>query len=256
MKWPETLTLVRHAESTYNRLKADKAEDALYRDFKKAHNKDSQSEVTRQLALEVVDRFALKLGDHNTPLAGGAVEQAEAMAGKLQDIIAVPDVIFVSPYERTHETLRAMVRRWPALGDVRQIEEERIREQDHGLSLIYTDWRVFQTLHPEQKTLRNLQGPYWYRYPQGENIPDVRERLRSWLGTLTRDFREKGVLAVTHHLAILALRANLERLDAKQFVRLDEQEKPINSGVTIYRGDPSQGTDGKLVLDAYNVKLY
>ena len=34
---------------------------------------------------------------------------------------------------------------------VKIIEDERIREQEHGLSSIYNDWRVFFTLHPEQK---------------------------------------------------------------------------------------------------------
>ncbi len=107
------------------------------------------------------------------------------------------------------------------------VEEERLREQEHGLALLYNDWRMFQVMHPEQEALRTKQGPYWYRYPQGENVPDVRERLRSWLGTITRDYRGQSVLAITHHLAILGLRANLERLDAVQFTHLDEQEKPV-----------------------------
>lgn len=105
-------------------------------------------------------------------------------------MIPVPNAIFVSPYDRTLETLRRMTLGWPELIEVRKIEEERITEQDHGLSLLYSDWRVFSVLHPEQRQLRSIQGSYWYRYPQGENVPDVRERLRSWRGALIRDFSE------------------------------------------------------------------
>lgn len=134
--------------------------------------------------------------------------------------------------------------------------DERIREQEHGLSILYNDWRVFQTLHPEQKLLREQEGRYWYRYPQGENVADVRLRTHNWMGTLIRDFAEKKVLVVTHHLTILSLRANFERLDENGFLHLDEHEAPINCGVTVYRGNPNKGTNGKLELEAYNQKFY
>ncbi len=256
MKWPETLTLIRHDTSAYNALKHQKEQSSLYRNFKSSYENDPHSPETRDLALEVVDSFSLEVGDHDTPLAEGAGWQTKMVGEKLRHIIAVPDVIFVSPYLRTQLTLGKLIEGWPELADVEVIEEERIREQDHGLTLIYNDWRVFNALHPEQKTLRDIQGQYWYRFPQGENVPDVRERLRSWLGTLTRDYSNQNVLAVTHHLTILSLRANLERLDSNEFLRLDQEEKPINSGVTIYRGKKELGNDGKLVLEAYNVNLY
>lgn len=256
MKWPETLTLIRHDESAYNRMKKTREAHPLYQAFKKAYDQKPESAETQRLAIEVVEQFALTVGDHSTPLAQNAGWQAEKMATQLQTLISLPTVIFVSPYQRTHQTLQHMLKTWPALVEVPIIEEERIREQDRGLTLIYNDWRVFAALHPEQKKLKDLEGDYWYRLPQGENVPDVRERLRSWLGTLIRDYSETHVLAVTHHLAILSLRANLERLDAAEFIRLDKEEKPINCGVTIYRGDSTQGRDGKLILDVYNAKLY
>lgn len=256
MKWPETLTLIRHDESGYNRSKKEKESDVLYSSFKRAYNKNPDSDEARRLAIDVVGKYSVLVGDHNTPLAPDAGWQAKEMAQNLKLLVPIPDIIFVSPYERTHRTLDFMKEGWSKLNDVRVIEEERIREQEHGLALLYSDWRVFNVLHPEQRKLRNLQGPYWYRYPQGENVPDVRERLRSWQTTLTRDYHEQKVMGIMHHLAILSLRANLERLDERQFRYLDEKEKPINAGVTIYRGKPEMGNDGKLVLDAYNVKLY
>jgi broad specificity phosphatase PhoE len=256
MKWPKTLTLIRHDTSAYNILKAKKAEDSVYKQFKLAYSKDPQSEETKKLAIGIQDKYALESGDHNTPLATDAGWQAEAVGKRLKDAITLPDVIFVSPYLRTHLTLENIIKGWPELKKVKIIEEERIREQDHGLAILYNDRRVFNVFHPEQESLRKIQTPYWYRFPQGENIPDVRERLRSWLGTLTRDYRDKNVLAITHHLSILGLRANLERLDSEEFIRLDHEEKPINCGVTIYRGSPEEGKNGKLVLEKYNLNLY
>lgn len=255
MKWPKSLTLIRHDTSAFNVLKGKKKDDASYRKFRRAYQRDLWSAESKKLALHIQEKFALDKGDHNTPLARGAGFLASRVGKKLKDVIAVPDVIFVSPYLRTRLTLGLIAEGWPALQKVKTVEEERIREQDAGLSLLYNDWRVFNVMHPEQEKLRKRLNAYWYRYPQGENIPDVRERLRSWLGTLIRDYSGKNVLAITHHMAILALRANLERLGAEEFIRLDREEKPINCGVTIYRGRPEKGKDGKLILDVYNQAL-
>lgn len=84
----------------------------------------------------------------------------------------------------------------------------------------------------------------------------VRERNRSFMTTLTRDFATMTVLVVTHHLNILAIRANLERFGEKRFIELDEKEKPINCGVTTYRGYPNEGQNGRLRLESYNRNLY
>lgn len=256
MKWPESLTLIRHDTSAYNVLKPLKEKDPVYQEFRRSFEADCQSNETRELALVVKDQFPLDYGDHDTPLANGSGWQAEAMARKLKEKIALPEVIFVSPYARTHATLGRMQEGWPELNDVKIVEDERIREQDHGLAIVYNDWRVFHAIHPEQRELYRRQGEYWYRFPQGENVPDVRERLRSWANAVTRDYNEQGVLAVTHHLSILSLRANLERLNASEFLRLNVEERPINAGVTIYRGVPDEGKDGRLKLDIYNAKLY
>jgi len=255
MKWPSTLTLIRHDISAYNILKKKKEKSSLYQKFLASFTKDVFSKATRKLAEQVRSEFALRIGDHNTPLDDDA-GRATTMASRLKTKIECPDVVFVSPYERTQDTFTRMIKGWPELKDIPLYEEERIREQEHGLALLYNDWRVFHALHPEQAHLRKIEGVYWYRYPQGENVPDVRERNRSWLGTLVREFSEKKVLAITHHLNILATRANLERLNAEQFETVDEKEKPINCGVMIYRGHSKKGTNGKLVLEAYNEKLF
>ena len=256
MKWPLTLTLIRHDESAYNALKKARKTDPLYIEFAREFELDPTSTRTRELALELKQTKRLGLGDYNTPLAEGAGHQAKTMATQLKGMIHLPDIVFVSPYERTLHTLAHMQEGWPELAQVRTIEDSRVREQEHGLLLAYNDWKVFCAIYPDQKDLRELEGKYYYRFPQGESVEDVRERTRSWFGALIRDFAGKHVLVVTHHLTILAVRANLERLNAEQFLDLDENQTPLNAGATIYRGDPNQGTNGKLILDQYNLKLY
>ncbi|MDB5163592.1 MAG: hypothetical protein JWS12_209 [Candidatus Saccharibacteria bacterium] len=261
MKWPESLTVVRHGESAYNALKAAKQANPTYQEFLEAYEDRRQDpDRARALAHALLDdeTMVLNCGDHDTPLTERGLEQSRKTGKNLSKLIKLPDVIFVSPYDRTNQTLDAMAIGWPELRAVKTVEEERLREQEHGLALLYNDWRIFHVLHPEQEKLYDKNGPYWYRYPQGESVPDVRERNRSWLVTTTRDYHEQNVLAVTHHLLKLSLRANLERLGADEFQRLDQEEKPINGGVTIYRGHPELGRDneGKLLLDLYNEKLY
>ena len=256
MKWPKSVTLIRHDTSEYNILRYLKREDALYKrflfEFKHRHDR----ELLVELAVEVQEKFGLKMGDADTKLADKDGCQAFETGLALSKKAELPDVVFVSPYTRAILTYEHILRGWPALHSVKMYEEERIREQEHGLALLYSDWRVFHVLHPEQEALYKMEGPYWYRYPQGENIPDVRERNRSWTKTLVRDFAEKRVLAITHHLNILAFRANMERLSSGNFIDIDENGKPINCGVTIYEGEPDQGKDGRLVLKNYNQKLY
>ena len=76
------------------------------------------------------------------------------------------------------------------------------------------------------------------------------------MNTVVRDFSEKRLLVVTHHLNILGIRANLERWDAEEFIRVDNEDKPINCGVTAYCGDPTKGKDGHFKLKYYNRCLH
>jgi broad specificity phosphatase PhoE len=253
VKWPLSVMFMRHDTSAYNVLRDQKRSDPTYKVFLKAWRSNPDSEVCRALAIEVWQKFALSSGDASTPLADPDGGKAYRTGLRLSEEFGeVPDQIFVSPYLRTLGTLKHLRRGWPALNDVDDKEEERVREQEHGLALIYNDWRVFETLNPEQRMLRKLEGPYWYRYPQGENVPDVRLRLRSWMQTLSRDYVGKKILVVSHHLTILSIRANFENWSSDRFIEVDEKDKPRNCSITLYRGHPEKGKDGRLLLDYYN----
>ena len=252
-----SLMLIRHDTSAYNVLKSKKIDDPLYKEFLEEYEKDYISENSKKLASELEKKFSLGVSDANTPLADEEGQKAYETGARLRaEGTPVPEIIFVSPYKRTRLTFEHLKRGWPELENAKVIEDERIREQEHGVSTLYNDSKIYNVFHPEQKRLRELEGSYWYRFLQGENIPDVRARNRSWLTTLTRDFSGKRILVITHHLNILATIANLDRLNSDEFIKLDNEDKPINCGVTLYKGYPNLGQDGKIKLEFYNRCYY
>lgn len=257
MKWPMQIDLIRHDKSAYNALRVVKEENPDYQEFKELYDLHGpRHKRVKWLAEKVKDKIRLDVGDWNTPLHESAGHDAKTVGARLRESQPLPDVIFVSPYLRTVDTLSWLKEGWPELKDVPTFEDDRIREQEHGLAILYNDWRIFHVFFPEQRDLFDLEGRYRYRYPQGENVPDVRERNHSFSGMLIREYAGKRVLVVTHHLNILAIRANWERWSEARFIHEDEHNKPINCGVTTYVGYPEMGRDGKLLLKSYNRKLY
>ena len=264
MKWPNNLTIIRHGESAYNLLKKEKVKDLDYKkflevfakDYKQAEDDSWPSKNLITLARKVWRKTRLGVNDYQTPLTKEGFEQAQKTGLKLKEFITLPHVIYFSPYLRTKETLRGLIKGWPELSRVRSFSEERIREQEHGLQTLYNDWRVFSVLNPIQGLLFKQEGDYSYRQLNGENKADVRDRIKSFISTMIRENAGKNVLLISHHLTLLSMRANLERWLPEKFIEVDKSDKPINCGVTVYRGDPNLGQEGKLILDIYNKKIY
>ena len=252
MKWPNSLFLVRHGQSAFNELKERRQKHPLYKEFVKAFENDYLSDETKRLAEEVKIMFQLDYSDYKTPLTERGKKQARDAGRHLKTLIGPPDVVIISPYLRCRETFYEMTVGWDELKNIKTYTDELIEERNTGLGILYNDWRLFFTLHPEQYLLNKKDGYYHYRYPQGESIKDVRRRIRQWFGTLIREFAGKNVFAVTHHLTILSNRANLERMTPEEFIELDRDNPPKNCSITIYDGRPDFGFDGKLMLGKYN----
>lgn len=264
MKWPNTLTIIRHGESAYNIAKVRKHEDKEYQKFSVLFQKEYEKAVDDKwpskklilLAKKVWKKYKIEYRDYNTPLTEAGFKQAAATGASLKKLISIPTVVYFSPYLRTRETLKGLAGGWPELAKVKRVSEERIREQEHGMQTLYNDNKIFCVMNPLQALLMKKEGDYFYRQLNGENKADVRDRIRSFISTLIRENSGENVLVVSHHLTLLAIRSNLERWLPEEFMRVDKEQKPINCGVTIYQTDPKQGRNGKLILKTYNKQLY
>ncbi|MBI2021121.1 histidine phosphatase family protein [Candidatus Giovannonibacteria bacterium] len=252
MKWPTYIAVVRHGESEFNKLKKELEQDKLWAKFLKEYKKDINSVTTRALAWELLEKFPFQYSDYDTPLTALGLRQAVLTGVFLKNQIEIPDVVITSPYLRCRQTFKGLETGWPELSRVQFYTDEFIAERDVGLRGLYLHWRIFYVYHPEQKKLYDSKGYYQYRFPQGENIPDVRLRLRKFNDTLIREFADKRVLLVTHHQTILADWANRERMSPEEFLVLDKSNPPKNCSFTLYRGYPELGKDGKLILEKYN----
>ncbi|MGI5841452.1 MAG: histidine phosphatase family protein [Patescibacteria group bacterium] len=250
----ESLIIIRHGQSAYNELRERKKLDPAYVEFLGSFPKRrSDPDLVKQAALCYLEHTNQSLLDNfETPLTEEGKRQSYEVGRRLKELDSLSDVIFVSPHIRAIQTYELILRGWPELKKVKIIEDERLREQERGLYLNYNDWKIFTVFHPEQEDLMNLQGHYWYRYPQGENIPDVRLRINSWLDSLDRKEGSRFV-AITHHIPILALRANLEEMNWPALMDLDKRDTPINCGVTSYA---RRMNIESLSLEAYNQKFY
>jgi 2,3-bisphosphoglycerate-dependent phosphoglycerate mutase len=249
MKELESLIIVRHGVSTYNHSKTARELDPEYIAFRAAYDKGFQLPECVSLAKTL--RMRLREGHHEseTPLLADlhshAVETGRGLSQ--QD---VPDLIIVSPYRRTRQTLEQMTIGDPRLAEVPLVIDERIREREHGVMPDYGDKRIFFVNHPEQRVLFEA-GEYDYRYPGGENIEDVKIRVSDWLRDMREQHAGKRILAVTHHETILVKRMVLEGLGKEDFLRIDRDNKPKNCGVTTY-----QNRGNGLDLVSYNQVYY
>ncbi len=253
MKWPNLLGMVRHGRSAYNELAHRIKQDPLWPQFVKEFDNDHTSNITRELASNLSSRYPQEYADYDTPLVNEGRNEARRAGLFAPTVMPLPDIVIVSPYLRTRQTREGIVETWPALGKVPYYTDENLVEREIGLAILYSNWRFFYVFYPDQKLYSDRVGYYHYRYPQGENVPDVRRRKKHLIQTIIREYAGKRVLLIAHHLSILALRANLERQSPEEFTQLDKKNPPKNCSITIYRGYPDLGKDGKLLLENYNM---
>src|SRR5687768_5440264 len=129
--------------------------------------------------------------------------------------------------------------------------DERLREKEFGILDRFTRSGIGEH-HPEQAELRLRLGKFYHRPPGGESWCDVLLRLRSVVGTLTREYRGDRVLVVCHSVVVLCFRYLLERMTEQQILEIDREDEVANCSVTRYELDPSAGKQDKLALRDYN----
>jgi 2,3-bisphosphoglycerate-dependent phosphoglycerate mutase len=224
-KWPDLLVIVRHGQSERNVAKE------------------------RAKAEGAGGTWASSLRDMDTPLTPLGVEQAITTGRYLRDKTNF-DVLFSSPYMRTLQTSQHISEQLAAVPRI--ILEERIREIEFGILDGLTHDGV-RGRYPDEWARREREGKYWYRPPGGESRPDVALRVHSFLGTLTRDYRQKNVLVVCHSVVVPIFRRLLERWDEAKYMEVDREEDVLNCSVTMYRYDAQAH---RLNLDCYNTVCY
>tara|TARA_Y100000310_G_scaffold208647_1_gene209259 strand:+ start:212 stop:922 length:711 start_codon:yes stop_codon:yes gene_type:complete len=216
-KWPARLVIVRHGQSEQN-VALDLLEDNLEQKLKE------QKEIR----------------DADVELTSYGVFQAQQTGLFLRETDQF-DICFSSPYVRTMQTAEVIIEN---IGyELRIYQDERLREKEFGRLHGFSRDEIKESF-PEEFHDRNREGKYYYRLPRGENYPDVRMRIHSFLDKLARDYGGKKVLIVTHQVPCKLFRALFEHLREKEVLALEETP---NCGIQEYVTDPTNPNRLKLI---------
>jgi probable phosphoglycerate mutase len=230
--WPDTLWLVRHAESAGN--------------------------IARDAALSAgLHEIDVHVRDVDVPLSPLGERQAAALGRWFGAMPPAqqPTVILTSPYVRALRTA-AIMRETAGLGPaiVPTVIDERLREKEFGILDRLTRVGI-DARHPDQAVFRRLLGKFYHRPPGGESWCDVILRLRTVVEMMTREYARERVLVVCHSVVVLCFRYILEHMTEAEILRVDHDTDVANCSVTTYRGEP--GRDGAtrhphLALETFN----
>jgi len=160
------------------------------------------------------------------------------------------DVCFCSPYHRTQETAKKVLSGFEH--ETKMFSDNRLREKEFG-RLAGMDSKTVKERFPVEFDARERDGKYWYRFPGGENYPDVEMRIQSFLEYLSSDFAGRSVVVVTHQVPYKMFRAMLQHLNEDQVLGM---EAVHNCGVQEYILDRTKSAAGRLVLKTFNHAAY
>jgi broad specificity phosphatase PhoE len=225
-KWPDNLIIVRHGQSKRNVANELAKKNGQHHDF---------SEGVR---------------DQDTPLTPIGEMQSLSVGVELRRRFGPDDptdIIFVSPYLRTRQTMEKIIEGLGYRPHI--IVDERIREIEFGI-LDGLSGDGIEAKYPDEVKRRAKEGKYFYRPPGGESRPDVKIRIRSFLDTIVRDCRGLNVVVVCHSVVVLSFRALLERWGEEEYLQVDKENDVKNASVTHYQ------FDRKLRLTEYNSVFY
>ncbi|MEV6097813.1 histidine phosphatase family protein [Nocardia sp. NPDC051981] len=164
----ESLTMVRHGQSTVNAAPYTGAEE-----------------------------FITGTRDADVPLTELGAAQAAAAGRRLAGFDPGFDLVLCSPYLRTRETARiALV----FLSTPPVHFDERIRDREPGVLFGLTRIGI-QRRYPDEFREMQRSGGFYHRPPGGESWPDVALRLRAVLREM-----HGHVLVFTHDIAIVLTR--------------------------------------------------
>lgn len=201
--WPDTLILVRHAQSVGNTMTAD-------------------------------ERARCGTGTNLYELTALGERQADITGKWLRARFPNPDGFTTSYYTRTRATAERI---YP---DRAPYVDERLAEAQRGIWHVRTRAEITAEL-PWEADRRTREGYFHYRPWGGENWPDVLARIRSFNHTLHRRYAGKTVVIVTHGQWLMLWKSLIHHWSVEETVaeyeRLDRDRSIENASVTIYRGE-------------------
>ncbi len=242
-----------------------------------------------ELARRVVEKMPDPISDFDIPLTDLGWQQSRETGQQLRRRVALPKQIYLSPYRRVRETLAGIIEGWPELGGVSRIEDGLLREKKNGVCELYHgNWRLSNVFHPEDALRFKSAGYYKFNYTGGESLLEVRDRVRNFIAEVLaihagqprtlRDYvceavddysrgglwsalraleikpdtKPEDIMVVSHGIAILAMRANLEGWGEDDFMIEHRQHPPVNCGVTMYSGGKGLGDRHPVLSGVFN----
>lgn len=198
MAWPKLLVMVRHAESVGN-------------------------------TLTVEQRAGYDMATHAYPLTERGRAQCPWTGAYLTEQYGAFDVHYTSYYERARETMAL------AVPGKKVYEDPRLAEAQRGIWHTMTKDEIAQA-YPHEIVRKEREGLYHHRPLGGENWPDVELRIHSFLGTLSRDYKDQKVLIVVHGFWLILFQRLIHHFSIEEAMRRYNEGVFENASVTAYRG--------------------
>ncbi len=280
------ITFVRHLESKYNEYKELIKSNPDYKEFMTTQNIDRKKELVQVLLKDFFEQVGI---DYETKISSNWKQEWVNLSKLYSQLIqqnpeVFPDIIYVSPYVRTRETLNYMLNGvdWldidlDKLTDEEKLQDlivwsfqwkdivikvdERIRERDHGSNVAPSFIRDF---YDAEKWFHDLLTPlqrekiYYYTSPAWwESQVQTNARAKEFLLRNYEKKKFKNILCVSHHLEILWSIQSISWWSFETFYKLNELRRPANGSFTMLSQIPQTEIwqENKFRISAYNLSL-
>jgi probable phosphoglycerate mutase len=147
-----------------------------------------------------------------------------------------PEIIHCSPYLRARRTLEIVLSCHGAEDPASPVTvrfDERLRDRGMGIHELLTPAAIDHRF-PEEAARRRQAGILDHRPPGGESLRDVKERLASFLQTITAAAEER-VLVIGHDATMVMVLAVAGGLDDTELVDVMRQDPVRNAAIGHWR---------------------
>ncbi len=159
-------------------------------------------------------------GMADLPLTEKGLQQAKSAAERIATL--KPQVIYSSPLRRTIQTAEIVA---DPLGLPVQPSED-LRDIDYGL---WQGLSLKEAYHKYRKGYLDwLHSPQLVKFPQGESLPIVQERVNRLLKNVIEADREDVILFVTHKVVCKVLLISLLGADLSHFWQIKQDVAALN----------------------------